>query len=109
MPGVVDSQVHFREPGLEHKEDLQTGSLAAVLGGVTTVFEMPNTKPLTTSEAALADKVRRANGRMHCDFAFWVGGTRDNAKDVAELERLPGRSGDQGFHGLVDRRSAGRG
>ena len=49
LPGVVDSQVHFREPGLEHKEDLETGSRAAVLGGVTAVFEMPNTKPLTTS------------------------------------------------------------
>ncbi|MGB7431879.1 MAG: amidohydrolase family protein, partial [Ahrensia sp.] len=57
LPGVVDSQVHFREPGLEHKEDLETGSRAAVLGGVTTVFEMPNTNPLTTSEAMLADKV----------------------------------------------------
>jgi dihydroorotase len=79
LPGVVDSQVHFREPGLEHKEDLETGSRAAVMGGVTAVFEMPNTKPLTTSEAALADKVARATNRMHCDFAFWVGGTRDNA------------------------------
>ncbi|MFH1793670.1 MAG: dihydroorotase [Pseudomonadota bacterium] len=99
LPGVVDSQVHFREPGLEHKEDLQTGSCAAVLGGVTAVFEMPNTKPLTTSEAALADKVRRATGRMHCDFAFWVGGTRDNAKDVPELERLPGAAGIKVFMG----------
>jgi len=99
LPGVVDSQVHFREPGLEHKEDLQTGSLAAVLGGVTTVFEMPNTKPLTTSEEALADKVARATGRMHCDFAFWVGGTRDNAGDVGELERLPGAAGIKVFMG----------
>ncbi len=99
LPGVVDSQVHFREPGLEHKEDLQTGSLAAVLGGVTAVFEMPNTKPLTTSEETLADKVRRATGRMHCDFAFWVGGTRDNASDVGELERLPGAAGIKVFMG----------
>jgi dihydroorotase len=99
LPGVVDSQVHFREPGLEHKEDLQTGSQAAVLGGVTAVFEMPNTKPLTTSEEALADKVRRATGRMHCDFAFWVGGTRDNASDVGELERLPGAAGIKVFMG----------
>ena len=99
LPGVVDSQVHFREPGLEHKEDLETGSRAAVLGGVTTVFEMPNTNPLTTSEATLADKVRRATGRMHCDFAFWVGGTRDNAGDVAELERLPGAAGIKVFMG----------
>lgn len=99
LPGVIDSQVHFREPGLEHKEDLETGSRAAVLGGVTAVFEMPNTNPLTTSEAALADKVSRATARMHCDFAFWVGGTRENAKDVAELERLPGAAGIKVFMG----------
>lgn len=99
LPGVIDSQVHFREPGLEHKEDLETGSRAAVLGGVTSVFEMPNTKPLTTSASTLADKVQRATKRMHCDFAFWVGGTRDNAKDVAELERLPGAAGIKVFMG----------
>ena len=99
LPGVVDSQVHFREPGLEHKEDLESGSRAAVLGGVTAVFEMPNTKPLTSSEAALADKVARATGRMHCDFAFWVGGTRENARDVGELERLPGAAGIKVFMG----------
>jgi len=99
LPGVVDSQVHFREPGLEHKEDLETGSRAAVLGGVTAVFEMPNTKPLTTSAEALADKVARATNRMHCDFAFWVGGTRDNANDVGELERLPGAAGIKVFMG----------
>src|SRR3978361_2496853 len=74
LPGVIDSQVHFREPGLTHKEDLETGSLAAVMGGVTAVFEMPNTNPLTTSPQALADKIRRGRGRMHCDFAFWAGG-----------------------------------
>ena len=99
LPGVIDSQVHFREPGLEHKEDLESGSRAAVLGGVTAVFEMPNTNPLTTSEASLADKVARATGRMHCDFAFWVGGTRENAGDVAELERLPGAAGIKVFMG----------
>jgi dihydroorotase len=99
LPGVVDSQVHFREPGLEHKEDLESGSRAAVLGGVTSVFEMPNTKPLTTSAEALADKVTRATNRMHCDFAFWVGGTRENARDVGELERLPGAAGIKVFMG----------
>ncbi|MGO4449490.1 dihydroorotase [Phyllobacterium sp. TAF24] len=99
LPGVVDSQVHFREPGLEHKEDLESGSRSAVLGGVTAVFEMPNTKPLTTSADTLEDKVRRGHHRMHCDFAFWVGGTRDNAKDVAELERLPGAAGIKVFMG----------
>ena len=99
LPGVIDSQVHFREPGLEHKEDLETGSRAAVLGGVTAVFEMPNTNPLTTGEDALADKVKRARHRMHCDFAFWVGGTRENAEIVGELERLPGAAGIKVFMG----------
>src|SRR5437016_1177573 len=63
LPGVIDTQVHFREPGLTHKEDLETGSRAAVLGGVTAVFEMPNTNPSTTSAATLADKMARAKGR----------------------------------------------
>ena len=99
LPGVIDTQVHFREPGLEHKEDLETGSRAAVMGGVTAVFEMPNTNPLTTGEAELADKVRRGHHRMHCDFAFWVGGTRANAHTVADLERLPGAAGIKVFMG----------
>ncbi|MCW1843578.1 dihydroorotase [Prosthecomicrobium hirschii] len=99
LPGVIDSQVHFREPGGEHKEDLESGSRAAVLGGVTAVFEMPNTNPLTTSPEALADKIRRGRHRMHCDFAFWVGGTHENARDVAELERLPGAAGIKVFMG----------
>ncbi|MBV6658137.1 MAG: dihydroorotase [Devosiaceae bacterium] len=99
LPGVIDSQVHFREPGAEHKENLETGSLAAVMGGVTCVFEMPNTNPATTDEAALADKVRRGTNRMHSDFAFWVGGTRENAHQVDELERLPGAAGIKVFMG----------
>ncbi|WP_421852179.1 dihydroorotase [Oricola sp.] len=99
LPGVIDSQVHFREPGLEHKEDLESGSRSAVLGGVTAVFEMPNTNPLTTTEERLADKIVRATGRMHCDFAFWVGGTRENAAIVGELERLPGAAGIKVFMG----------
>ena len=99
LPGVIDSQVHFREPGPTHKEDLQTGSAAAVLGGVTAVFEMPNTNPLTTTPEALSDKVSRATSRMHCDFAFWVGGTHENAKHAAELERLPGAAGIKVFMG----------
>jgi dihydroorotase len=99
LPGVIDSQVHFREPGPTHKEDLETGSRAAVMGGVTAVFEMPNTDPQTTSESALADKVRRGTDRMHCDFAFWVGATHGNAGEVAELERLPGAAGIKVFMG----------
>jgi dihydroorotase len=99
LPGVIDSQVHFREPGLEHKEDLETGSRAAVAGGVTAVFEMPNTKPLTTSAETLADKVRRARNRMFCDFAFYVGGTRDNIADIPLLEKLEGSAGIKVFAG----------
>ena len=99
LPGVIDTQVHFREPGLDHKEDLESGSRAAVMGGVTTVFEMPNTNPQTTSAAALADKIDRAHHRMHCDFAFWVGGTHENAHEVASLERLPGAAGIKVFVG----------
>jgi dihydroorotase len=99
LPGVIDSQVHFREPGLVHKEDLMTGSRAAVLGGVTAVFEMPNTDPVTTNAVALADKLRRAKGRMHCDFAFWVGGAHVNVADIPELERLPGAAGIKVFMG----------
>lgn len=99
LPGVIDSQVHFREPGLTHKEDLESGSRGAVLGGVTTVFEMPNTNPNTTTAEALADKVSRAHHRMFCDFAFYVGGTEDNIADIPELERLPGSAGIKVFIG----------
>ena len=99
LPGIIDTQVHFREPGAIHKEDLESGSLAAVMGGVTAVFEMPNTNPLTVTAEALADKVARATARMHCDFAFFVGGTHANAVDVGELERLPGTAGVKIFMG----------
>jgi len=99
LPGVIDTQVHFREPGLEHKEDLASGSRSAVLGGVTAVFEMPNTRPPTTSAEALAAKVRAATGRMHCDFAFYVGATRDNVDRLAELELQPGAAGVKVFLG----------
>jgi dihydroorotase len=99
LPGVIDSQVHFREPGNEHKEDLQSGSRAAVQGGVTAVFEMPNTKPTTTTAATLADKVARAKNRMFCDFAFYVGGTRDNIDDIPMLEKLEGSAGIKVFAG----------
>ena len=99
LPGVIDTQVHFREPGLEHKEDLTHGALAAVKGGVTAVFEMPNTVPLTTSAETLADKVARARGRMHCDFAFFVGGTRENIDDIPALEKLEASAGMKVFMG----------
>jgi dihydroorotase len=99
MPGVIDTQVHFREPGLEWKEDLETGSRCAVLGGVVAVLEMPNTEPTTTDPDALADKLARAKNRMHCDHAFYVGGTHENAAFLGELERLPGCCGVKVFMG----------
>ncbi len=99
LPGVIDSQVHFREPGMEWKEDLESGSRAAVLGGVTAVFEMPNTHPTTSDAAAIEDKLNRAKGRMHCDHAFYAGATHDNADHLADLERLPGVCGVKLFMG----------
>ena len=99
LPGVIDTQVHFREPGMEHKEDLEAGTRGAVLGGVTAVFEMPNTKPLTDSAAALQDKLDRAKGRAWCDHAFFVGATAQNAEQLGELERLPGCCGVKIFMG----------
>src|SRR6478752_2543860 len=99
LPGVMDTQVHFREPGNEHKEDLATGSLAAILGGVTTVFEMPNTAPPTTNAAAIEDKLSRAKGRMYCDHAFYAGATPQNIGALAELESMPGVCGIKAFLG----------
>ena len=99
LPGVIDTQVHFREPGLDHKEDLASGSLAAVLGGVTAVFEMPNTKPNTDTAEALSDKLARARNRMWCDHAFYVGATAANADHLDQLEMLPGCCGIKVFMG----------
>ncbi len=99
LPGVMDTQVHFREPGNTHKEDLASGSLAAILGGVTAVFEMPNTAPPTTSRAAIADKLARAHGRMYCDHAFYAGATPQNIGALATLEKMPGVCGIKAFLG----------
>ncbi len=99
LPGVIDTQVHFREPGMEHKEDLESGTRGAVLGGVTAIFEMPNTKPPTTSREALEDKLNRAAGRAWCDYAFFVGATEDNADELGELETVPGCAGVKLFMG----------
>jgi len=99
LPGVIDSQVHFREPGLEQKEDFATGTAAAALGGVTAVFEMPNTKPATTTTEALADKCRRAKGRAWVHMAFYVGASPENVENLTELERLPGCCGVKMFMG----------
>ncbi len=99
LPGVMDTQVHFREPGLTHKEDLETGSRSAVLGGVTAVFEMPNTNPLTVTEETFTAKVKAGQHRMHCDFAFFIGGTRENVNHLPDLERAAGCAGVKVFIG----------
>ncbi len=99
LPGIIDTQVHFREPGNEHKEDLESGSRAAVLGGVTAVFEMPNTNPPTTTRQAMEDKLSRAYHRMHCDHAFYVGASPQNVGALAELEMMQGVCGVKAFLG----------
>ncbi len=99
MPGVIDTQVHFREPGLEHKEDLESGSRAALMGGVTGILEMPNTNPTTTTREALEDKLNRAAGRAWCHYGFFVGASTDNVSELRELESLPGTPGIKIFMG----------
>lgn len=99
LPGLIDTQVHFREPGLEAKEDLESGTRAAIFGGVTTVFEMPNTVPNTTNEENLNDKLSRAKGRAWCDYSFFIGATTENASALDELEMLPGTPGVKIFMG----------
>ena len=99
LPGLVDTQVHFREPGMEQAEDLESGTRGAVLGGITGLFEMPNTKPLTTTPAAIADKLKRAENRAWCDHAFYIGATAENAADLVEWERTPGCCGVKVFMG----------
>src|SRR5437588_1390820 len=99
LPGVIDTQVHFREPGLTHKEDLETGSRSAVMGGVSAVLEMSNTDPLTVTGQTFTDKVKRGRHRMHCDFAFFIGGTRENTPELPALERAPGCAGVKVFVG----------
>lgn len=112
LPGVIDSQVHFREPGLSHKEDLETGTHSAILGGVTSVFEMPNTTPPTTTQEAFEDKLQRAKNRCHAHYAFFIGASAENASELAKLELLPHCSGVKIFMGsstgnlLVDNEEA---
>jgi len=99
LPGAIDTQVHFREPGLEHKEDIESGTRSAICGGVTTIFEMPNTNPATVTAEALQDKLKRANSRASCDYAFFVGAATSNLDELFELEMLPGTPGVKMFAG----------
>lgn len=82
MAGVIDPQVHFREPGLEHKEDLRTASHACAKGGVTSFLEMPNTRPLTITQAALDDKLSRAASKCVVNYGFFIGATGEVLPDL---------------------------
>ncbi|MGZ5279045.1 MAG: dihydroorotase [Pseudobdellovibrionaceae bacterium] len=99
LPGIIDSQVHMREPGMIHKEDLGSGTQAAALGGVTSVFEMPNTNPPTTTAELHADKMRRAREKAWVNYAFYVGASHENVDTLAELEKLPSCPGIKIFMG----------
>ena len=99
LPGVIDSQVHFREPGLENKENLESGMKAAAAGGVTCVFEMPNTNPLTITPEAMADKLQRASRVAWTDYAFYLGGTGRTSSNLSEWENLEGTCGIKIFIG----------
>ena len=90
LPGCIDDQVHFREPGLTHKEDLRTGSRACAAGGVTTFFEMPNTKPATITVDALHAKLELASTKCVVNFAFFIGATTDNTAELKQARRTPG-------------------
>lgn len=99
LPGLMDTQVHFREPGMEHKEDIAHGSLAAIKGGITAFFEMPNTTPPTMTKQALEDKIQRAQKNSWCDFAFYAGAGRSNVSELPKLRQLPGCCGVKVFMG----------
>ncbi|MCA9798388.1 MAG: dihydroorotase [Cyanobacteria bacterium HKST-UBA04] len=98
-PGIMDTHTHFREPGFTHKEDIESGTRGAVLGGITTVFEMPNTWPLTTTSDALAAKVAASVGRSWSNIAFFAGAMPDNIDTLAWLEQQPGCCGIKLFMG----------
>jgi|TARA_B100001741_G_scaffold212654_1_gene176026 dihydroorotase len=99
LPGVIDTQVHFREPGKNNAENLETGSRAAVAGGVTSVFEMPNTNPPTSTFKEFNNKLNVAKGRMFCNYAFYFGATPDNMKELAAVNTLEGCCGVKLFAG----------
>ncbi|MEZ6056701.1 MAG: dihydroorotase [Planctomycetaceae bacterium] len=90
LPGVIDDQVHFRDPGLTHKEDLHTGSLACAKGGVTTFLEMPNTKPATITVEALHEKLKLASTKAVVNYGFYIGATPDNVDELRQATRSPG-------------------
>ena len=99
LPGIIDTQVHFREPGSTDAEDLESGSRAAVLGGVTSLFEMPNTNPPTSNLVEFDKKLQAAKNRMHSNYAFYFGATPDNTDQLAKLKDVEGCCGVKLFAG----------
>ena len=99
LPGCIDTQTHFREPGSTDTEDLHSGSRAAIAGGITSVFEMPNTNPPTSNLKEFQKKLDLAKNRMYCNYAFYFGATADNLKDLASLKNLEGCCGIKLFVG----------
>jgi len=99
LPGCIDTQTHFREPGSTDTEDLHSGSRAAIAGGITSVFEMPNTNPPTSNNLEFQKKLDLAKNRMYCNYAFYFGATPDNANDLENLKDLEGCCGIKLFAG----------
>ncbi len=99
LPGCIDTQTHFREPGSTDTEDLHTGSRAAIVGGITAVFEMPNTNPPTSNIKEFQRKLDLAKNRMYCNYAFYFGATADNVNQLGELKDLEGCCGIKLFAG----------
>ena len=99
LPGCIDTQTHFREPGSTDTEDLHSGSKAAIVGGITSVFEMPNTNPPTSTKKEFQKKLDLAKNRMYCNYAFYFGATADNANELADLKNLEGCCGIKLFAG----------
>jgi dihydroorotase len=99
LPGIIDTQVHFREPGSTDAEDLESGSKAAILGGVTSLFEMPNTNPPTSNLIEFDRKLNLAKNRMHSNYAFYFGATPDNIDQLSQLKNLKGCCGVKLFAG----------
>ncbi len=99
LPGCIDTQTHFREPGSTDTEDLNSGSRAAIVGGITGVFEMPNTNPPTSTKKEFQRKLDLAKNRMYCNYAFYFGATADNANELADLKNLEGCCGIKLFAG----------
>ena len=99
LPGCLDTQVHFREPGSTDAEDLNSGSKAAIVGGITGVFEMPNTNPPTSNKKEFQNKLNLAKNRMYCNYAFYFGATPENQEELADLKSLEGCCGVKLFAG----------